>query len=408
MKSNLFITQAMNKRNPKWKFSISRCDRFYNRKDDIRSEFSRDYNRILHSTAYRRLKHKTQVFFATSDDHICTRIEHVNIVSSVSYTIAKFLGLNTELTGAIAIGHDLGHAPFGHEGEKSLKYLAETELSENFWHERNSLRFVDHIETLEGPDRFHSNLNLTYAVRDGIICHCGEVTDSHLFPRDDQIDLSTIDTPNSYAPFTWEGCVVKASDNIAYLGRDIDDAISLGILPFTKLKQLRIEIQEASKNKIQTINNTAIMHSFIINLCRKSSPSEGILFSKQYFKTMQILKSFCYDNIYTHPKIELYKERVHLTIDTIYKSLERLYDANNTLSNIKYLPRTAPLTKKTFSEWMIKYGAPELRRRNRIRYKANQLYNISSHRDYKAAIIDYISGMTDQFALKVYEELISF
>ena len=121
MRSKKFASVSAHPENPKWKEYIRRDSELYERKNDIRSEFNRDYNRILHCNAYRRLKHKTQFFFATSNDHICTRLEHVNHVSSVSYTIADFLGLNTELTAAIAIGHDLGHAPFGHEGNESLK-----------------------------------------------------------------------------------------------------------------------------------------------------------------------------------------------------------------------------------------------------------------------------------------------
>lgn len=145
-----FIKEAMVEGNEKYFESISREQYLYTRSNEIRSEFYRDYTRILHSTAYRRLKHKTQVFFATHNDHVCTRIEHVNHVSSISYTISKYLGLNTELTSAIAIGHDVGHAPFGHQGESILKEIVCKDNIDTFWHERNSLFFIDNIETL--PD----------------------------------------------------------------------------------------------------------------------------------------------------------------------------------------------------------------------------------------------------------------
>ena len=121
---NKFTHVASQPTNPKWDQSVNRNDALYNRQEDLRSEYERDYNRILHCRAYRRLKHKTQVFFATANDHICTRIEHVTHVAAVSNTIANTLGLNTELTKAIAIGHDLGHTPFGHEGEKIIKNIA--------------------------------------------------------------------------------------------------------------------------------------------------------------------------------------------------------------------------------------------------------------------------------------------
>ena len=115
-----FENVAANAFNPKWNTILSREQPLYNRGNDVRSDFERDYTRIIHSTAYRRLKHKTQVFFSPESDHICTRIEHVTHVESISYTIANYLGLNTELTKAISVAHDLGHSPFGHEGERIL------------------------------------------------------------------------------------------------------------------------------------------------------------------------------------------------------------------------------------------------------------------------------------------------
>ena len=142
----------MNIGNQKWETAISRLSPLEKRHDDIRTEFDRDYTRIIHSNAYRRLKHKTQVFFSPENDHICTRIEHVTHVESISYTIASYLGLNTELTKAIAVAHDLGHSPFGHAGEKILSKLSEQDLGCRFWHEKNGLHFVDDIELLVGHD----------------------------------------------------------------------------------------------------------------------------------------------------------------------------------------------------------------------------------------------------------------
>ena len=134
-----FIKQAATIGNHNWEKLISRKSELYFRKDDIRTPFARDYTRVLHSMAYRRLKHKTQVFFNINNDHICTRMEHVNHVESVSSTIAKALGLNDELTKAISIGHDLGHAPFGHQGEVVLRKLSKKYLDQEFWHEQNGL-----------------------------------------------------------------------------------------------------------------------------------------------------------------------------------------------------------------------------------------------------------------------------
>ena len=137
--------QSANPNNPKWNNIIQRKSTLYQRDNDIRSDFERDYTRVINSRAYRRLKHKTQVFFSPENDHICTRIEHVTLVESISYTIAKYLGLNTELTKAISIAHDIGHSPFGHQGEKILSEISKSDLNKSFWHEKNGLEYVDKI-----------------------------------------------------------------------------------------------------------------------------------------------------------------------------------------------------------------------------------------------------------------------
>lgn len=227
---NILKEEAAMPNNPKWENMIKREVPLYSRNNDIRSEFERDYTRIIHSTAYRRLRHKTQVFFSPENDHVCTRIEHVMHVESIRYTIAKYLGLNTELTKAIATAHDLGHSPFGHQGEKILSNIAKRDIGETFWHEKNGLEMVDGLELLEDPNKNLQNLNLTYAVRDGIISHCGEIDENHVKPRENFVNLCEYTYPNQYAPYTWEACVVKIADKISYLGRDIADAIRLGIL----------------------------------------------------------------------------------------------------------------------------------------------------------------------------------
>ena len=162
---NSFEKVAANSLNHKWQDAVKREIPIYARGNSIRSDFDRDYTRLLHCQAFSRLKHKTQVFYSPHNDHVCTRMEHVLHVASVSDTIAKYLGLNTELTQAIATGHDLGHAPFGHTGEEILNNLMEQRPGANapkkFWHERNSLFFADYIETLPDPDGFERTLNLT-------------------------------------------------------------------------------------------------------------------------------------------------------------------------------------------------------------------------------------------------------
>ena len=234
MSKNSFLKEAMYENHPQYQQAISRNEALYQRKNDLRSPFSRDYNRIIFSLAYRRLKHKTQVFFAVEDDHVCTRSEHVNLVDSVSYTIAHYLGLNTELTRAIAVGHDLGHAPFGHEGERVLSKISQRDLEEKFWHEKNGLDFVDKIELLEDNLKNEQNLNLTYGVRDGIISHCGEIDENALFPREECIDLKEYKYPKflnsygykiSYIPYENQNETIILQENQMISGNNVDGFI---------------------------------------------------------------------------------------------------------------------------------------------------------------------------------------
>ena len=411
-----FKSVSANPTNPKWGKLIRRESGLYHRKNDIRSEFNRDYNRILHCNAYRRLKHKTQVFFATSNDHICTRLEHVNHVSSVSYTISEYLGLNTELTTAIATGHDLGHTPFGHVGEHVLKDILDKEINITFWHEGNSLRFVDRYETLPDPEGNERNLNLTYAVRDGIVCHCGEVDENILHPRDQYMDLYDIKDAGKYAPYTWEGCVVKISDKISYLGRDIEDAMTLGILNESQLDQLSFIIEKTLKTNLKyVLNNTVVMHEFIMDLCRESSPDKGICISSKYFDFMNALKEFNYANIYKHERLKTYSKYAGLILHSIFDVLKKMYDSENPLDPLLQNRGFYPTMISYFIDWLLKYSdlrerpdLPELYGEKMSKYKNHVIYYLRNKQDYIMAIADYISGMTDSFAIKVFQELTDF
>lgn len=404
--SMLFSQVAATEGNPGWDKLIARQEPLYSRRDDIRTEFCRDYNRILHSSAYRRLKHKTQVFFAPRNDHICTRIEHVNHVAAVSYSICKRLGLNTELATAIAIGHDLGHAPFGHHGETILKNLVNGSSTDSFWHEKNSLWFVDSIETLPGPDGSEHNLNLTYAVRDGIVCHCGEVDANSIFPREEYTDLESISEPSQYEPYTWEGCVVKIADKISFLGRDIEDARDLGILSWQLQRSLVRAVRGALGHDIgiRDVNNTFLMHRFMIDLCKSSSPEVGLTFSKEYLALMTSVKQFSADYIYSHPRLEVFKKYVEVILHSIYDMLRGLWRGSNTLERVRSVSSRYPLTAQHFVDWLIKYSNVEHQTgaNNRL------LYDITVERQYEKAVIDYISGMTDSFAIRTFNEIITF
>ena len=386
--------------NSKWENMIKREKGLYKRINDLRSEFERDYTRIIHSTAYRRLKHKTQVFFSPENDHICTRGEHVVHVESISYTIAKHLGLNVELTKAIATAHDIGHSPFGHEGEKVLSQISLRDVGNKFWHEKNGLDFVDKIELLEDNLGNKQNLNLTYAVRDGIISHCGEIDENNLRPRDEHIDLKEYKLPNQFKPYTWEGCVVKIADKISYLGRDIEDAISLGILD----EHLNELYKMLNRNKDNIINNTVLINNFIYDLCENSSIEKGLCFSDEMYNLIKDVKKFNYKYIYSSDRMNPSNEYFRLVLNQIYNILKTTYEGENTLKNITSIEKFYPELAKNFKDWLINYWDGD----RKSNLKNEIIINISNEKEYYKAIIYYISGMTDNFAIDTYNEIIGF
>lgn len=388
-----FEKYAANENNPNWDKIISRQSPLYNRNNFMRSEFERDYTRIIHSTAYRRLKHKTQVFFSPENDHICTRIEHVTHVESISYTIAKNLGLNTELTKAIAVAHDVGHSPFGHEGEKILSEISNRDLGISFWHEKNGLELVDNIELLEDTERFKQNLDLTYAVRDGIISHCGEIDENCLKPREEFIDLNDYKFPNQYAPYTWEGCVVKISDKISYLCRDIEDAITLKIF-------------KDIPGEEDIINNTNLINNLIYDLCENSSPEKGLCLSENALNLMNRIKAFNYKYIYASNRIKPSTRYFRVVINEIYNLLKSMYDGQNTLNKLNNISDIYPNLCKGFINFITDYY--DFDNRENLRLKNKVLFSIDNEKDFYKAIIYYISGMTDNFAIEIYNEIIHF
>lgn len=406
-----FSKQAATAENPNWEKLISRQSKLYSRADDMRSPFARDYTRVLHSMAYRRLKHKTQVFFNIDNDHICTRMEHVNHVESVSSTIARALGLNEELTKAISIAHDLGHAPFGHQGEEVIKKLSTEYLGISFWHEQNGLRFVDKIELLEDNYRIQKNLNLTYAVRDGIISHCGEVDENGIFPRDISIPIDDFDAAGKYQAVTWEGCVVKMADKIAYVGRDIEDAINLGLLDQIAQNQL---LRMARANDEQVMNTTVIMHNMIIDICQNSSPDNGIHMSSRFSQQLDEIKSFNYKHIYHHNRLEPFKHYSELVITQIFNTLLSFYDGKHTWNLLTENKHFTPTLIDSFEKWLARYCSETIIPAGKLkefslRCENEKIYQELQTRElYIQAIIDYISGMTDRFAISLFNELLEY
>ena len=400
---NLFKDYAIQPNNTKWENATSRVVPLVSRNTDVRTAFDRDYNRIIHSNAYRRLKHKTQVFFSPENDHICTRNEHVTHVESISYTIASYLGLNTELTKAISVAHDLGHSPFGHAGEKVISEISKRDLGIAFWHEKNGLDFVDFIELLESHDGYKQNLNLTYAIRDGIISHCGEIDENGLKPRDESIDLHTYIYPNQYSPYTWEACVVKISDKISYIGRDIEDAITLGILE-NHLNELYDLLKYNVSDK--KINNSNIINFLVCDLCENSSPEKGLCFSNEAFELMNKIKDFNYKHIYFNDRMKPSMRFFNIVINEIYDTLINCYDGENTLNNLVNLKNYYPKLGNGFYYFLENYT--DLGNRKTLKLKNTIIFDYQKKEDFIKSILSYISGMTDNFAIEIYNEIIGF
>ncbi len=289
-----------------------------------RTEFQRDRDRIIHCKAFRRLMHKTQVFLCPEDDHYRTRLTHTLEVAQIARTIARGLRLNEDLTEAAALGHDLGHTPFGHAGEAVLQEC----FSPAFTHYRQSLRVVDKLEN------GGLGLNLTYEVRDGILNHAGD-NKAH----------------------TLEGQIIKFADRIAYINHDIDDAIRGRIL---KIEDIPAEILEllgrTHSERIGTLVNDIIANS---------TGQGEILMTPEIGKAMIDLRSFLFENVYRNPKAKGEETRAK-------DMLRRMYEYF--VANPDKIP------------------AEELR--------------ISSENDsVERRVCDYIAGMTDRYAITVFENL---
>jgi dGTPase len=411
MTKNSFFEVSAREGNPNYEKLIQRENPMFQSDSELRTPFERDYTRILHSTAFRRLKHKTQVFYNIESDHICTRMEHVWHVESVSCTIAKWLGLNDELTRTISIGHDLGHAPFGHYGESVINKLHLEHLKRKFWHERNSLYFVDNVELLPDRNNNYKNLNLTYAVRDGIISHCGEKDINQIKPRRAFIDLERdFNLPGEYNPITYEGCVVKISDKIAYVGRDIEDAINLGFLTESNLKELS-KIVKLNENSV--VNTSTIMSNMIVDICSNSSPDKGICLSDEMSDTLNKIKRFNYKYIYDNDRFNSFKKYAEMILNDIFEILYNAYSEENLFTALKAKAKKYPTLMNEFMGFLAKYSFKESLPAKLQPISDNCLNNkiygdLSDKTAYVQAIFDYIAGMTDRYCVKVFNELINY
>jgi dGTPase len=257
-----------------------------------RQNFSLDTDRILHSLAYSRYIDKTQVFYLIKNDHITHRVLHVQLVSKISRTIGRLLGLNEDLIEATSLGHDIGHAPFGHDGERFLSELSHQYGLGNFLHSLQSVRALEKIE------KKGKGCNLSLQVLDGILCHNGEIHNQVLYPDtqkdfqklDKQIRDNEIDPSMDIYPMTMEGCVVRMADTISYIGRDIEDAIRLRLIS-------RMDLPEDCRRILGQTNGT-IVYTLVDDLVTNSLGKPYICFSEEVGNALNKLKEFNRERIY--------------------------------------------------------------------------------------------------------------
>ena len=347
--------------------------RAISRGEDVRGPYFRDQTAVIHSMPFRRLKHKTQFLFAPENDHICTRIEHVLHVATIAATICRGLTRNGwELDGEMAyaggLGHDLGHAPFGHSGERELK-----KKMSGFQHEPHSLRVAD---CLANNGR---GLNLTFGVRDAILCHNGEVFEQYLEPDGDPMDPAMKAERHICAPAAWEGCAVRFADKIAYLGRDIEDALRASLIRPADLPQgVSRELDQLNTNLINTL---------VVDVIENSIKTGRMGFSDRRFELVTAIRRFNYERIYYHPRLVRYQQYCARIIDAVFDHL---------VENLQKLGRMP-------EEWAAQ-DLPCDRAFGDYLERMAAFYD-EENATYSRIVCDYVAGMTDNYALKCNQQL---
>ncbi len=336
---------------------------------DIRPNYFRDADRIIHSSSYTRYMGKTQVFTLSDNDNISTRMVHVQLVSKIARTIGRALSLNEDLIEAISLGHDLGHVPFGHEGERILNNIS-LDHNEGFFN--HNVQSVRELMTLENNGL---GCNLTVQTLDGILCHNGELELKKYAPKKKTVDDFLVDYDKCYKdekyiktliPMTLEGCVVRVSDMIGYLGRDIEDAMKLGIID-------KDDIPEKI-TKVLGSTNREIVNNIILDIIKNSTNKSYISVSDSVFEAISELKKFNYKNIYAKAHSQnLVRDYEHMFEFLFDKYLKFLNDED----------QNQDIFKKYLNGMSKEY-----------------LKNTSNER--KA--IDYIAGMTDEYFLNEYKK----
>ena len=335
-------------------------------KADMRDSFSIDVDRILHSQAYTSYIDKTQVFYLVGHQGISHRVIHVQLLSRIARTIGRKLGLCDDLIEAIAIGHDIGHPPFGHDGEHYLDNLCKEAGIGPFRHNLQA------IQSLERVEKSGFGLNLTLQVLDGILCHNGEMNEQSVSPSGgsgfDDLD-SKMDKAlkgESPLPMTMEGCLVRVADTVSYIGRDIEDAISLGII--------RREDLPRSVVRILGDTNGKIVYALVDDLARHSS-GDAIVYSSRIYNALLELKQFNYEKIYTNPSVKAESSKISAMYSLVFSRL---------VEDVAERERLSPV----FTTFLYRLGE---------RY-------MNSHNPFEM-VRDYIAGLTDSAFLRLFTEL---
>ena len=339
--------------------------RFKEEKEDIRPPFFHDIDRIIHSLSYTRYLNKTQVYTLNSNDHVSRRITHVQLVSKIARTIGRALNLNEDLIEAIALGHDIGHTPLGHTGEAILNRLSLKELGEYFAHNIQGVRYyMDVAKDGEG-------LNLTLQTLDGIMTHNGEMLspiyepmkkDKNEFLREYNESYKDLEKSKKYRPMTLEGCVVRISDIIGYIGRDIEDAIMIDRF---KRSDIPKEIREVLGD-----NNRDIVNTIVLDIINESIDKPYIKMSDKVYNSLFALKKFNNDNIYSKSMTKEELDYYEIGINKLYHIYLEDIKSNNKESIIYKI------------------------------FLNHQDKSYIESTNIKRQVIDFIAGMTDDFLVR--------
>lgn len=337
-------------------------NRYFGPEDDHRLPYKRDVDRIIHSKAYARYVDKTQVVYLVDNDHITHRGLHVQLVSNFARGIAEILRLNLDLVEAIALGHDVGHPPYGHEGEGYLSELSQEYECGVFAHPWQSCRHFTEVEPL----------NLGLSTYDGFLCHDGGMSGTRLIPKfgktwDNHFQEKKMKVENpdkNIMPGTLEGCLVKLCDTMSYLGKDIEDAIQLGIIqreqvPHTILGQ-------SNREMLSVLGRDIIQHSY---------NKEYIEMSEEAYQALKAIRKFNFENIYLHPKLKVESKKIKRSYRILFE----------------YLLEDLQKNKEESHLW--------------IQFLDNKSALYLSETKPARMVIDYVAGMTDHFFVRTLQKL---